>query len=288
MGMFNSLFWAIYMGSTLIGDLFGAFVIVKVNETLFYAIMTALSILSSLFFLLLKTPIKVGDKPEAKQVSVSSVLKLMTTKRMLQATPLMVTSGLCLAGNAGVFVPLLEQTMDSQSNWDEDVKSQKALIALSVLGLGEIIGAVVYGKILDRFGHKLTMYLCLLELLLAVGFNIWYIAKFKFDMWSASLMCFLWGVQEAGVGVFLQCIMGFEFQSKTTTFAIRNLVQSLTVFAALFLDSLLKNQTAFIWYTVAVGLWSTMSWLLMIAKFEFVAKKDKDSDNFVEATQGED
>ena len=56
MGLFNAIFWAIYMGSTLVGNLFAAFVIVNVNETIFYVIMTCLCIASSLFFLLLKKP----------------------------------------------------------------------------------------------------------------------------------------------------------------------------------------------------------------------------------------
>ena len=57
MGKFNAIFWAIYMGSNLVGNLFAAFVIVNVNETIFYIIMTCLCVASSLFFLLLKQPI---------------------------------------------------------------------------------------------------------------------------------------------------------------------------------------------------------------------------------------
>lgn len=58
MGKFNAYFWAIYMGSSLVGNLFAAFVIVNVNETIFYVIMTCLCVASSLFFLLLKKPVK--------------------------------------------------------------------------------------------------------------------------------------------------------------------------------------------------------------------------------------
>jgi hypothetical protein len=54
MGKFNAIFWAIYMGSSLVGNLFAAFVIVNVNEQVFYIIMTCLCIASSLFFLFLK------------------------------------------------------------------------------------------------------------------------------------------------------------------------------------------------------------------------------------------
>jgi len=60
MGRFNAIFWAIYMGSSLVGNLFAAFVIVNVNEQVFYIIMTCLCIASSLFFLFLKQPIQVN------------------------------------------------------------------------------------------------------------------------------------------------------------------------------------------------------------------------------------
>lgn len=65
-GNFNSIFWAIYMGSALVGDLFGAFMISEVNEVVFYILMTALCIMASLFFMLLKPPTKVSDYIETE------------------------------------------------------------------------------------------------------------------------------------------------------------------------------------------------------------------------------
>ena len=62
------------MGSALVGDLFGAFVIANVNETTFYTIMTLFCIVSSLFFLLLRTPIKVSEFKESKYISYRSVI----------------------------------------------------------------------------------------------------------------------------------------------------------------------------------------------------------------------
>jgi len=59
-------------------------------------------------------------------VTIMSVLKLMVTKRMLKIIPLFMTAGLCLAGNAGVFVPLLEATMDvtpHSEDWSPQIKS---------------------------------------------------------------------------------------------------------------------------------------------------------------------
>lgn len=127
MGVFNSIFWAIYMGSALVGDLFGAFVIAEVNETVFYLVMTSLCVLASLFFLLLGPPTKVSDSQEkAEHVSLRSVVELMFTKRMLTVVPLFMTSGLCVAGNAAIFVPLLEMTMDDTEKsklWSDQIKS---------------------------------------------------------------------------------------------------------------------------------------------------------------------
>jgi hypothetical protein len=88
-------------------------------------------------------------------------------------------------------------------------------------------------------------------------------------------MCFLWGIQEAGLGVFLQCVMGFEFPSKTTPFAVRNLTQSFTVFVCLFFDSVLKTKEAYMWYTVGIGVWACSAWGLMLFKFEFLAKRSE-------------
>ena len=121
MGFYNSLFWAIYMGSALIGDLFGAFVITEVNATVFYLVMTALCIAASLFFLLLTPPDKVSEWKETERVNIRDVWKLLWTPKMLSILPNFMASGLCIAGNAGIFVPLLEMTM--VDSWSAELKS---------------------------------------------------------------------------------------------------------------------------------------------------------------------
>ena len=55
-GLFNSIFWSIYMCSNLIGTLFGAFVITKVNETIFYSILSGFAVAACLGYLLLREP----------------------------------------------------------------------------------------------------------------------------------------------------------------------------------------------------------------------------------------
>jgi len=56
-GLFNGTFWAIFMSSYSVGYLMSAFVIVRVkNLSVFFSIMTIITVCSSLFFLLLRKP----------------------------------------------------------------------------------------------------------------------------------------------------------------------------------------------------------------------------------------
>lgn len=161
------------MGSALIGSLFGAFVITEVNATVFYLVMTTLCILASMFFLLLRPPNKVSEWKETEHVSLKDVWNLLLTPKMLTVCPLMMTSGLCIAGNAGILVPLLEMTMTD--DWSAELKSKKALIALSILGLGEILGAIGFGKLIDKLGYKVSGYLCLGSYIVSIIFICAYI-----------------------------------------------------------------------------------------------------------------
>ena len=52
-GTFNSIFWAFFMSSQLIGSLFAAVVLQNTDTFTFYCIMSAICLLASLFFLFL-------------------------------------------------------------------------------------------------------------------------------------------------------------------------------------------------------------------------------------------
>ena len=116
---------------------------------------------------------------------------------MMKFLPLCMTSGFCIAGNAGIFVPLLEMTMKNtlkSEGWSSAIMNQRALISLSVLGLGEIFGGILFGKIMDRFGHKITIISCMGALITSIVCICSYIAVFKFNIWAGAGICFLWGV----------------------------------------------------------------------------------------------
>jgi hypothetical protein len=43
-------------------------------------------------------------------------------------------------------------------------------------------------------------------------------------------MCFLWGTQDSGINCFINCILGFEFESKILPFSVFKFTQSLFTF----------------------------------------------------------
>ena len=72
-----------------------------------------------------------------------------------------------------------------------------------MLGLGEIIGAIGFGRLIDRAGFRKTKLLCLAALITSVCCNWVFIVQFEYNLWFGAGICFLWGVQEAGIGVVL-------------------------------------------------------------------------------------
>ena len=111
---------------------------------------------------------------------------------------------------------------------------------------------------------------CMGGFFVAVSAIVSYVEVFKFNMWAAAAVCFFWGFQEGGLGVFLSCVMGFEFESKTKPFAVKNFAQSLTVFGVLFIESVLTTQHDFLLYAIfGMGLFGLSSWVLVLLTVKF-------------------
>ena len=66
---------------------------------------------------------------------------------MLILTPLITQTAFNVAISSGVFVTLMEKTMD---DWNEDKKNQQALLAMVGHGVGEIVGAIIFGRLGDN------------------------------------------------------------------------------------------------------------------------------------------
>ena len=76
-GKFNSIFWAFYMASYVLGNVLTTFVITNVNLLQFYIIMTSICFLASCFFLFLKPPMS-NLTTEQSTVTYDSSVSLLT------------------------------------------------------------------------------------------------------------------------------------------------------------------------------------------------------------------
>ena len=93
---------------------------------------------------------------------VKDTLRLLFSARMIYVLPLIIWSGLSMAFYAGVFIPLMTRTMEDSLDINpdldtEDKRSVAALFTIIFLGVGEILGGILFiGPIRDKFGNKVA------------------------------------------------------------------------------------------------------------------------------------
>jgi predicted MFS family arabinose efflux permease len=92
---------------------------------------------------------------------------------------------------AAALVPMMSFTMDS--SWDSDLKNKKALLALIGLGIGEIFGSLIMGRILDKCSTRFTVYANALVTVSAYLVILAYARHATFSMGFACFMTFVWG-----------------------------------------------------------------------------------------------
>lgn len=100
---------------------------------------------------------------------------------------------------ASVFIPFLTQMMDATpacESWTDDMKDKHSLLAMVGVGLGEIIGALAYGYIEDRYHSKVAAIVSCVMCSLATGLSLYMSIDFQFIFWLACIMSVLWGIED--------------------------------------------------------------------------------------------
>ena len=140
---------------------------------------------------------------------------------------------------AAALVPMMSDTMDR--DWDPDKKNKQSLLALIGLGLGEILGSMMMGRIQDKCSIRCTIYVNAAVTACAYMVIIAYAWIETFSMSFACFMTFMWGMQDAGTNCFVYCILGFQFESKTIPFSAFRFLEPLIIFALICFESLLTK-----------------------------------------------
>ena len=177
----------------------------------------------------------------------------------------------------GVFIPLMTRTMEDSLDINpdldtEDKRSVAALFTIIFLGVGEILGGILFiGPIRDKCGNKVAYIVLIIETAVAIVIVLVYNNNDKFN-WMAYLMCFFWGFQDSGINCLINCMLGFEFSDKTTPFGVNKFVQSLAIFgfsnvssAVMSVDNTTEEQKKYIlYYLVSAGIWGFCSMTAML------------------------
>jgi len=154
----------------------------------------------------------------------------MISARMLWCMPLIIWSAWSLNIFAGVFIILMTRCMKASHPdcnidppapdcWDDDKRNETALFTMTLLGAGEILGGGLLGWVRDKTGNRVAIiteiFLCM------IGFACVMILNNQNDFGPlAYIMTFMWGIQDSGLNCLINCILGFEFDSKIAPFCV--------------------------------------------------------------------
>jgi MFS family permease len=165
-----------------------------------------------------------GDKSEPSlpfKEGILNVFRLMISKKMLHLTLYMAWSGTSIAFWQGVIPPILKLQLASsdEEGLSENQLTSKALQGMILLGLGECLGSLASGFIIDAIGTKKT---CILNAAM-VALNALVVTmstnSLKYNSLS-FILCFLWGVQDSISMSNTMQILGFEFESDSEPFGV--------------------------------------------------------------------
>ena len=287
-GTFNSIFWAFFMSSQIIGALFAAIVLQNTDAFTFYCIMTFICLLASLFFLFLK-PVDTeivedeyrGEGQEGSQPVIAVEEEASTsTKEDIKQTfiqlmnpriatlyPAMISTALNLGIISSVFIKMMVDTMDDDVSWSKQTKDSNALFCMIALGVGEIFGSMAFGYITDNFTTNQTGLINIITCSIGYGFLILYGIVYDFSFYLGILMTFSWGVQDAGINCLLNSLLGFQFESKTTPFSVYKFLQSLLIFIVTCIESATSTQRSYVIYFVICYIIAISAWIVLLRFF---------------------
>lgn len=87
----------------------------------------------------------------------------------------------------------------------------KCMFSMVAFGLGEMVGCLFIGYIIDRYGNKLTSIISLSFILAQTFITVLFLISNTYGP-LVFLMTFTWGLADSVVNTHMQEISGFEFE----------------------------------------------------------------------------
>lgn len=154
-------------------------------------------------------------------------------------------------------------------HWESQERLSASLMILCGLGIGECVGSEVIGYIQDHVGNRACHYTCLSLALIGTATVIWYIWYMTFSWVNGVVLCTVWGIQDGAVNVMLDCILGFQFDSKRTPFSVNKMVYSMFIFVFVFSQSFIVTRNAQIAWLLFCSVFQVFSIMLIEKKFVY-------------------
>ena len=201
--------------------------------------------------------------------------KLILSKRMLYLLPEISWTGVSLAIYTGLLVPMIVQTLPNESH-NEQLK--KAMFCMTALGVGEIVGGLIIGIVIDQLGNRYASWASLIAVITQTLVLCSFLVHNEYGT-LAFLASFVWGVQDSIVNTHLNQILGFEFKDHVFPYSVFNFVQCFTVFVFMFIESQLplhiNQEVLFISFAGLLGLVMCS----FVLKFPYKANAKTKEDN---------
>lgn len=138
---------------------------------------------------------------------VGEVMRLMVSPRMRILLPQIIWTGISLATYTGLMIPIIAETLPNDSTNDQ---FQKAMFAMTALGVGEMMGGFFIGFIIDKVGNRAAVYSNLVLIVIQTVFMLLYLYSNTFG-WLAFAMTFTWGFQDSANCTHTSEMVAFEF-----------------------------------------------------------------------------
>eukprot|EP00349_Pseudokeronopsis_sp_Brazil_P009169 CAMPEP_0202961908 /NCGR_PEP_ID=MMETSP1396-20130829/6006_1 /ASSEMBLY_ACC=CAM_ASM_000872 /TAXON_ID= /ORGANISM="Pseudokeronopsis sp., Strain Brazil" /LENGTH=204 /DNA_ID=CAMNT_0049682117 /DNA_START=859 /DNA_END=1473 /DNA_ORIENTATION=+ len=158
-------------------------------------------------------------------------------------------------------------------------KFQASMMAMMTLGVGEVLGGIVMGYLVDKYGSKNTTYINIFNTMMASALVGLYLYQDSYS-YLAYIMTFYWGLQDSCISIHIDSILGFEFQTTKEPFSVDSFMEALTVFTFEMIQSLISGRQETIAYVFLVGLMG-VSFNYCTLHFKF-RQKSIIPDNFLE------
>lgn len=192
---------------------------------------------------------------------------------------------------AALLIPMFSKSMmDNLSAvppmiYKDDKKTSLACMTMIGLGAGEILGSLANGKLNDKLGVKIYLWICVVEVSLAFIMLFWYVNTWNwdctdcvhmdYDLTSAIAVAFCWGLQDSGITNFFLCIAGFQFGGSQLPFSALRFVQALAIGSFALIESQIQTVEQHNIYFACIFAFSLFAWMVFFCCFELRDDKKK-------------